>query len=196
MAIRALERCLPLIEPGKNVRFAHMPEGQDPDDLLKTEGPEGLQRVLSTALGIADMLWQSKLEEHGLDSAANQPTQRAAFWSDLRRMGRMIVHNQTRTAFLDDIEYRIATMRASFRQPSGTSRYPFRSRAENVHRQVNWSSKAILAIMLAFPELFGKYAEPFMNVEMDNEALFKVKMQLFRRSSPHQILTQTQLDII
>ena len=190
-AIRALERCLPLIEPGKNVRFAHMPEGQDPDDLLKTEGPEGLQRVLSAALGIADMLWQSKLEEHGLDGAANQPTQRAAFWSELRRMGKMIVHNQTRTAFLDDIEYRIATMRASFRQPSGTSRYPQFQQPRRKRPQTGKlvQHKAILAIMVAFPELFGKYAEPFMNVEMDNEALFRVKNAIIS-----QIIATPDLD--
>ncbi len=42
-ASRAIERILPLLEPGKTVRIAVMPAGQDPDDILKAEGAEGLE---------------------------------------------------------------------------------------------------------------------------------------------------------
>ncbi len=35
-AYRALDVALPALQPGKSLRFALMPEGQDPDDLLRT----------------------------------------------------------------------------------------------------------------------------------------------------------------
>ncbi len=190
-AARALQRILPLIEPGRNVRFATMPEGKDPDDILQGEGSDGLQRILSSAVGMTDMLWQSKLLEHGLDNPASQPTQRAAFWSDIRMMGKMIAHNQTRTAFLDDIEYRISSMRASYRRPSDNARYNSYQQPKKKRPQTGKmvQHKAILAIMVAFPEMFGKYAEPFINVEMDNEGLSDVKNAIIS-----QIIATPDLD--
>ena len=188
---RAMERILPLIEPGKSVRFALMPEGKDPDDILQDEGADGLSRIITSAKGLVEMLWQMKTTEYGLDNPSSQPTQRAAFWSDIRNMGRMITHNQTRAAFLDDIEYRISAMRASFRQPGTQSRYarpnmPLKRRPPTGKLIQH---KAILALMIAYPELFGKYAEPFIAIEMDNEALSDVKNLLIS-----QIIDTPDLD--
>ncbi len=42
-AMRAIERILPVLEPGKSVRIAVMPEGKDPDDILRHEGAEALK---------------------------------------------------------------------------------------------------------------------------------------------------------
>ena len=56
-AQRAVERVLPLLEPGRSVRLAVLPEGQDPDDILRQQGPDGLRRILSAATGLLDSLW-------------------------------------------------------------------------------------------------------------------------------------------
>ena len=40
-AFRAIETALPLIGAGKSLRFALLPEGQDPDDLIRAERPGG-----------------------------------------------------------------------------------------------------------------------------------------------------------
>ncbi len=37
-AHRAADLGLPTLQPGKSLRFAMLPEGQDPDDLVKAEG--------------------------------------------------------------------------------------------------------------------------------------------------------------
>ncbi len=51
-AMRLIELALPLLEAGKSLRFALMPEGKDPDDLIRGVGPErGAKRVGS---GYAD----------------------------------------------------------------------------------------------------------------------------------------------
>ena len=46
---RALERILPLLEPGRSARLAVLPEGKDPDDLIAASGPEGFRKVIGTA---------------------------------------------------------------------------------------------------------------------------------------------------
>ena len=43
-AFRAVHLALADVKPGKSVRFALLPGGQDPDDLLRREGPEALRK--------------------------------------------------------------------------------------------------------------------------------------------------------
>ena len=108
---RALERLLPLLQPGKSARLAMLPAGQDPDDLLRSEGGDGLLKVISTASSLIDSLWTSFAAEHDL----RQPEQRAEFWQAVRGQVRQIGHNQVRSAFADEVEARIAAMRTAGR---------------------------------------------------------------------------------
>ena len=45
-AYRALDLALPLIKPGKSLKFAALPDGQDPDDLVRSGGREAVDDVL------------------------------------------------------------------------------------------------------------------------------------------------------
>ena len=76
-ARRTAERALPLLTAGKTIRFATLPEGQDPDDLLRHGGLRGLQTVLSQAEGLSASLWRWER----MVMAGNGAEQRAALWS-------------------------------------------------------------------------------------------------------------------
>ncbi|MGC6439491.1 MAG: DNA primase [Candidatus Puniceispirillaceae bacterium] len=114
-AMRAIERCLPVLEPGKTVRIATLPDGKDPDDILKEEGREGFARILESASGLMDALWSRTA---GLYDVSD-PSGMAAFWQHIRNAARQIVHNQTRTAYMDEIEFRIRQIKASRQQQAG-----------------------------------------------------------------------------
>ncbi|MFM8746359.1 MAG: DNA primase [Aestuariivirga sp.] len=79
-AYRALDLALPLLEPGHSLRFALLPEGQDPDDLLKAQGAEAVRAVISAAQPLSEMLWQRALSQN--DRAT--PERRAQFERELR----------------------------------------------------------------------------------------------------------------
>src|SRR5690606_35538450 len=74
-AFRAVDLALPLLSPGKSLRFALLPEGQDPDDLVRGGGRGALEPVLTQARPLADMLWAREAETTPLDT----PERRAAF---------------------------------------------------------------------------------------------------------------------
>jgi len=57
-ASRAAERALPLLKSGYGLRFAHMPDGEDPDTLIKKQGRDAMQHVLDTALPLSEVLWR------------------------------------------------------------------------------------------------------------------------------------------
>src|SRR5262249_11178458 len=65
-AYRALDLALPLIKPGKSLKFAALPDGQDPDDLVRSGGREAVEDVLDAASALADMLWTRESEAGSL----------------------------------------------------------------------------------------------------------------------------------
>ncbi|MEO1019857.1 MAG: DNA primase, partial [Pseudomonadota bacterium] len=79
-AYRVIDLALPLIEAGKSLRFVLMPEGQDPDDLLRAQGPSAVQALVDRAMPMVDLLWQRETEGRDFDS----PERKAALDKALR----------------------------------------------------------------------------------------------------------------
>ena len=61
-AWRAADLALPHLKPGKSLRFALLPEGQDPDDLARSGGRAAIEEVISAARGLADVIWSREIE--------------------------------------------------------------------------------------------------------------------------------------
>ena len=80
-AMRLVDLALPMLEPGKTLRFAIMPEGQDPDDLIRAKGPEAMQAQLDAAVPLVQILWRRETEGQVFDS----PERRAALDKRLRQ---------------------------------------------------------------------------------------------------------------
>ncbi|MGL4638053.1 MAG: DNA primase [Beijerinckiaceae bacterium] len=57
-ANRAIDRILPALKTGFSFRFAFLPGGQDPDDLIKAKGADAFSEVAKNASGLWDALWQ------------------------------------------------------------------------------------------------------------------------------------------
>ncbi|MEQ9259096.1 MAG: DNA primase [Roseovarius sp.] len=81
-AYRVIDLALPLLEAGKSLRFALMPEGQDPDDLLRAKGALAVRELVESALPMVRLLWQRETEGRDFDS----PERRAALDKDLREI--------------------------------------------------------------------------------------------------------------
>ncbi|KEJ89282.1 DNA primase [Sulfitobacter donghicola] len=79
-ALRLIDLSLPLLEAGRSLRFAMMPEGQDPDDLLKSSGAGAVQSLLDAAVPMVNLLWQRETEGKVFDS----PERKAALDKALR----------------------------------------------------------------------------------------------------------------
>jgi DNA primase len=82
-AYRAVDLALPLLRPGRSLKFATLPEGHDPDDLLRAGGREAVSEVIEAARPLAHVLWMRETEAGNLDT----PERRAAFEA---RLGHVI----------------------------------------------------------------------------------------------------------
>ncbi|MDE2577417.1 MAG: DNA primase [Hyphomicrobiales bacterium] len=114
-AFRAIETALPLIAPGRSLRFAFLPEGQDPDDLYRSAGSAAVAEVVESARPLADVLWMREFEAQTLDT----PERRAAFERRVREATRVISDETLRRHYQDEMNGRLAAL---FGRESGGQR--------------------------------------------------------------------------
>ena len=168
---RALERILPLLEPGRSARLAVLPEGKDPDDLIAASGPEGFRKVIGTARSLVDSLWEQIQAEFDI----RQPEARAQFWQAVRGHVRSIGNNQVRSAYGDEIESRIAAMRNQIR---GISSMVAPRRASRPQTGLINRHRAVVALLLVHPSLVSANFEALSMLDSGDQSLESLKKAL------------------
>ena len=67
-ALRALARALPLLTPGRSLRFAALPAGEDPDSLVRGGIPGAFSQILAASCPLSEILWQAELNAGSIDT--------------------------------------------------------------------------------------------------------------------------------
>ena len=66
-AWRALETALPLLKPGNQVRFMFLPQGEDPDTMVRQVGKEAFESQIDDAKALPEFLFETLAQRHGAD---------------------------------------------------------------------------------------------------------------------------------
>ena len=73
-ALRVIDLALPVLEAGQGLRFAVLPSGLDPDDLIKAQGAPAMQHVLDQAQPMVNLLWSRETDGRNFDSPERKAT--------------------------------------------------------------------------------------------------------------------------
>lgn len=111
-AERAADLVLPHLKPGKTVRIATLPEGQDPDDIIKSQGRGAFAEVIEKARSLSDMVWS--FETGGLVPEA--PEERAALQARLRERANSIQDSTVRFHYAQAFDEKLKAFFAPLRQ--------------------------------------------------------------------------------
>jgi DNA primase len=121
-AYRAVDIALPLVKPGKSLKFASLPEGQDPDDLARAGGREAINEVIGAARPLAQVLWMRETEAHVLDT----PERRAAFEARLGEVTAAVADDTVRKYYRRDFGDRLRALFAGNEGPRQVARSDWR----------------------------------------------------------------------
>ncbi len=102
-AARAIDRMLPTLREGRSFRFAFLPEGSDPDDLVRTKGASALKHCLAAARPLIDVLWQRELKAQPTDT----PERRAAFEARLDALLAEIANARVKDHYRREVKNRL-----------------------------------------------------------------------------------------
>ena len=176
-SIRAADVALPMLAPERTLRIAILPEGQDPDALIREQGSAAFQQVLDAAPPLADALY-------GLLRAAAplaSPEQRAAFRARLEAVAVRIedrgLAREYRQALLDRFfsESRRPRARSEWHkapggQPSAFGPRPVRAGAGRAsptpEEGASERLRLLAAILLHHPALIGGIEEQWQQIDL------------------------------
>ncbi len=190
-AHRVIDLALPLLEAGKSLRFAIMPEGKDPDDLLRSDGAGAVQKLLDQALPMVQLLWRRETEGQNFDS----PERKAALDKALREKIKLIRDPSIRSHYgqaIKDLRWQLFNPR---RQGGGAGRWkkqePVRastkssllaaSREEN---QIELREAVILATLIRTPSIFEEFESALEGLSCAAPHLTQIRSVMLRYD-PH-----------
>jgi DNA primase len=114
-AHRLTDLALPLLEPGRALRFALVPDGRDPDDVVREGGAAAFDRLVAESRPMIDLLWSRETEGAVLDS----PERRAALDARLRAHLARIADPGLRAHYQSELRARRARLFAPVRRDKG-----------------------------------------------------------------------------
>ncbi len=102
-AYRAADMALPHLAPGKSLRFALLPQGQDPDDLARSGGRAAIEEVMAAARPLADLVWAREIEGGSFAT----PERRAALEARVEALAAGIGNEVVRRYYRQDLMQRL-----------------------------------------------------------------------------------------
>ncbi len=98
-----LTRSLPHLKPGASVRFAFLPDGLDPDDLIRQSGADAMEECLGKTKSLVDMLWEREWSSGDWST----PERRAQLEKQLRELITRIADPNVKNHYGQDIRDRL-----------------------------------------------------------------------------------------
>ncbi len=174
---RAAERALPLLQPGKSLRFAMLPPGEDPDSLVASQGAAAMRQVLEQARPLSSVIWEMETGRGKLDT----PERRADLQARLRKRSGEIADPTVREHYQNMFKERLWAAFAPARGRRGESSTKYSNAETKLHVEVDKmkrrTQQAILAALINHPVLRDEFAEALDAVAFEPE-LDKLRQRL------------------
>lgn len=96
-AWRAVERILPHLAPGHSARVAFLPQGEDPDSLIRKSGAKAMATVMEAAIPLAEAVWRMETEGRRTDTPESKAAVKAALEARVDQIADRTVQSYYRT---------------------------------------------------------------------------------------------------
>lgn len=196
-ASRACERILPLLKPGRSARFAFLPEGEDPDSLLRNAGPQGFKSLLSAALSLFDFLWATHVSGRDLNTPEARAGLSKALQDEVSKIADFEVQKHYRELVRTRISEKFFSPRRTSNQNNKVSRPDVGAPKPKsvmrprpvLNRRNELSQRILLAAMLNNPQMFHSVEEEFGCFVIGNPALDRLRQNII-----HVLIEDDTLD--
>lgn len=187
---RAAERTLPILKPEKSLGFVTMPDGEDPDSLIKTRGARAIEEVLGQAVHLSEVVWRLETHGHRLET----PEDRAGLEKRLRDAALRIGDETVQRHYLNTFKSRLWKQfretlpkdnswqgsRGSWRRQKSSVQMAEKS---GVLAQIDtlWIQQAILiGTLINHPQLFDALGEQLGSLEFKALELDKLRQEVLK----------------
>ncbi|MDP9196406.1 MAG: DNA primase [Pseudomonadota bacterium] len=170
-AFRAVERAIPLLKPDQSLRVAFLPQGEDPDSLIRKRGAEAMKSVLESARPLADVLWDMETARKKTDTPEGKAGLRQALEQQVSRIADPAVQSFYRQDLRRRLDAAFGWRPAARFSGPGKKPTPAASRGPVTRvlpvRAQQQRERVLLATLLRYPALFAEVAESLASVSFD-----------------------------
>jgi DNA primase len=175
-ALRAIERALPLLKAPNTLRFAILPQGEDPDTLIARYGADGMRELLGRARPLVEHLWAAERAAGPLATPEQRAGLRARLLAHAARIGDESLRFEYQRAFKGFFYERLAAparkgMRGGRPVVDTTpppDPAPLRRRRE----------EAFVLVALRHPGLLDELVEEFAAIELPSPDLERLRREI------------------
>ena len=207
-ARRASHLALPHLTPGQSLRFVFLPGGEDPDSLIRSQGPEPVRNLIAKAQPLADVLWSGETEGREFST----PERRAGLEAELDRLVQMIRDPKIADYYRRDFNERVfnAFKRRKFRpnqgkKPRGGTSDPATDAVSaDVRRSLlasngpsavyNINERLAIAFLIREPDFLEQNVETLARREFNDPQLDRVKSELLNVAARHERLDTATIE--
>ena len=173
-AYRLIDLSLPLLRTGKALRFSIMPEGKDPDDLIRNEGASVFKNLIDEAVPMVDLIWRRETEGKSFDS----PERRAGLDKSLSDVIALIKEKnlknhyrdalfQARRQFFGRQNTRTTEFKSNSRlMPQSDTKSSFLVAADEKTVSAQIRESTVIAVLMNFPELIEIFYDELIMIDL------------------------------
>ncbi len=182
-AARALRRALPLLQPGRSLRFAALPAGEDPDSLIVAAGSAAaghaaLDQILTMARPLSRMLWEIELGAGPADTPERRADLERRLSEDVALIADRTVQGEYRR-FVREKLYESGRLVQPRRRNPLRPRSAFVSEGPAPRRSPARAQREILfRILLHSPAVIEEIAEEFAGLDIPEAELDKLRREI------------------
>lgn len=188
-AYRSVDRVLELINPNHTVEFCFLPEGEDPDSLIKNYSVSALRDLLARPLPLIEVLWQIFMEQRSLKT----PEEKAKARKDVLDLTQPIQDLTIRKEFRDDLNRRlqekIQTLMSKGAPAFKGKNLSFNGTFTQTNlikppkndlnkNKIAWGEKILLASLINHPTLISEVAEQLMMLTSEDPRIETIRQCL------------------
>lgn len=191
-AYRSVDRVLEIIDPEHTVGFCFLPEGEDPDSLVKKYSVAAFREILAQSISLIDVIWQIFMEQRSLKA----PEEKAKARKDLLTLTQPIQDQIIRKEFRDELGRRLTEriqgmfqrlghQGRSFSSPVTQSHLIQRQKTNLRQNKIAFGEKILLASLINHPILIVEVAEQLMMLVSEDselEALRQCLLEYFTQT--------------
>ncbi len=214
-AWRAVERILPHLAPGQSARVAFLPEGEDPDSLIRSQGAKAMGALLEQAIPLAEAVWRMETEGKPTDSPESKAAVKAALEARVGTIGDRDVQSFYRTEMRRRVDEAFAPPprerfsrgpwqpRGRFGEPQRrhvagmpgrTTSKPAGVRLPKMQPQSQRFERIILATLINHPDLIDEFLDVLIAVDFSEPDFGNVRSRLLEFVLQNGIENQEALE--
>ncbi len=177
-ASRAAERLIPMLKAGHSAAFAFLPEGQDPDSLVNSQGKKALEAVLSAAIPLVDFLWQSYTAGQSFNTPESRAGLSKKIEEEVNRIPDRDVQHYYRQALRDKIRQSFNTYEKKWNKGGSSNKSQLKPSLSLKKPAFIGEEVKLLAAMINHPSIFDQFEEEIGLLVVNNTRIDALRQEM------------------